>query len=93
MTAYATEYRVRGANAATVVGMEGEDDASASLSPADASRMGKAAGHLIAAFGIMATRGALNVAQTNDRWRPYRREANELPPAVLSRLDDLQAAG
>ena len=46
---------VRGANAATVVGMEGEDDASASLSPADASRMGKAAEHLIAAFCIMAT--------------------------------------
>lgn len=41
---------VWGANAATVVGMEGEDDASASLSPADASRRGKAAEHLIAAF-------------------------------------------
>ena len=38
--------------------MEGGDDASASLSPADASRMGKAAEHLIAAFCIMATRGA-----------------------------------
>jgi hypothetical protein len=32
-------------------------------------------------------------AQTNDSWRPFRLEANELPPAVLSRLDDLQAAG
>jgi hypothetical protein len=40
--------------------MEGEDDGSASLSPADASRMGNAAEHLIAAFCIMATRGALN---------------------------------
>ena len=32
-------------------------------------------------------------AQTNDRWRPYRLEANELPPAVLSRLNDLEAGG
>lgn len=174
--------------------MDEEDDASTGLSPADASRMGKAAEHLIAAFCIMATRGALNVStslvddegidlvfhrrgstatlavqvkarmsdskrvqsegfyafvrsqtfaprdnldmlfvavdvdrgavmkawlvpsttyaeaagtpdkagryrfrasmksQTNDRWRPYRLEAHELPPAVLSRLDHLQAA-
>ncbi|WP_285690533.1 hypothetical protein [Actinoplanes sp. NBRC 103695] len=55
---------VRGANADTVVGVEGEDDASAGSSPADASRMGKAAEHLIAAFCIMATRGALNVSTT-----------------------------
>jgi hypothetical protein len=173
---------------------EEDDDASTGLSPADASRMGKAAEHLIAAFCIMATRGALNVStslvddegvdlvfhrrgstatlavqvkarmsdskrvqsegfyafvrsqtfaprnnfdmlfvavdvdhgavmkawlvpsvtfargagtpdkggryrfrasmkiQTNDRWRPHRLEAHELPPAVLNRLDQLQAA-
>lgn len=32
-------------------------------------------------------------ALANDRWRPYRLEAHELPPAVLTRLDHLQAAG
>jgi len=47
---------------ATVTGMEEEDEASAGLSPADAGRMGKAAEHLIAAFCILATRGALNVS-------------------------------
>jgi hypothetical protein len=29
---------------------------------------------------------------SNDRWRPYRLEAHELPSAILGRLDQLQAA-
>jgi hypothetical protein len=90
------------ADAATVVSVEEQDDASTGLSPADASRMRKAAEHLIAAFCIQGAgtpdnrgryrfRASMRV-QTNDRWLPYRLEAQELPPAVLNRLDQLQAA-
>jgi len=32
-------------------------------------------------------------ASSHDRWRPYRLAARELPSAVLSRLDHLQATG
>jgi hypothetical protein len=35
--------------------------------------------------------GASMKDNTNDRWHPYRLEAEQLPPAVLSRLDALSA--
>ncbi|GAA0734423.1 hypothetical protein Drose_34930 [Dactylosporangium roseum] len=37
--------------------------------------------------------GASMKGETNDRWRPYRLEADELPAAVLRRLDELSPPG
>jgi hypothetical protein len=67
---------------------------------AGAGRMGKAAEHLVAAACVLSTRGELNVSTSMvddegvDLSRAgHRLEADQLAPAVMTRLQTLEATG